>query len=291
MKRLLLLPLAALLAAGGRASPPPVIAVAGDLSLARGVAGAHRGAWTGTLRAVQAALNADARAANLESPLTDRPRVTGGLDLRAPPGAAAALRPFTHLGVENNHARDAGPAGQRQTRQALRAAGLTPVTRSATFTRVAGRTVAWIAFLDDGGPLPLPAVRAAAHRAPTVVVLAHWGEEYGLTTARQRQQARALVTAGAALIAGSGPHVLQGHEVLPGPRGPALVLYSLGNLLFDQPYPAAQLGAVVRVPLLNPPGACAVPTLTRAARVTLARGEARRVALTRLNLPACPGSP
>ncbi|WP_221090544.1 CapA family protein [Deinococcus aquaedulcis] len=286
---LLLFALGALLVSGGRDTAPagPVLAVAGDVSLARGVAAANASDWPAALAAVAPALRADVAAANLESPLTTTPRQTPGIDLRAPPAGVAALAPFTHLGTENNHARDGGPAGQAQSQGALRAAGVVPVTRTPTLSRVGGERVAFVAYLDDGRtPPPLAAIRAAAHGA-WVVVLPHWGEEYGLTTARQRAQARALVAAGATVVAGSGPHVLQGHEVLRGPRGPALVLYSLGNLLFDQALPATRVGAVVRVPLRQVGAACAVPTRIRAGRVGPATGEDRRTALRRLGLPPC----
>ncbi|UTA52264.1 CapA family protein [Deinococcus radiodurans] len=172
--------------------------------------------------------------ANLESPLTNRPKATSGIDLRASPAAVAALRPFTALSTENNHAGDGGEAGRRQNEQVLRGSGLVPVSRQVTWLNVKGVNLALLAYLDDGrSPPPLAEVRRAAAQADLVVVLPHWGAEYNGVTARQRQQARALVDAGAGLVVGSGPHVLQGHEWL----GRALVLYSLGNLLFDQPYP------------------------------------------------------
>ncbi|MBZ9750455.1 CapA family protein [Deinococcus sp. HMF7604] len=278
-----------LLTAGGRETPTPVLALAGDVSLARGVAQANAGSWAAALQGVRPALQADASAANLESPLTDAPRVTTGIDLRAPVAAVAALHPLTHLSVENNHAGDGGVAGQRRSQQMLRAAHLSPITRTLSLSRVGNRMVAWVAYLDDGRtPPPLGAVREGARRAEVVVVLPHWGAEYGRSTPRQRAQARQLAAAGATVVAGSGPHVLQGHEVLTGPGGRVLVLYSLGNLLFDQTLPAARLGAVVRVPLADVTRACAVPTRTRAGRALRAAGEDRRTALTRLGLPACP---
>lgn len=276
---------ALLLCAGGRDAPPPTLALAGDVSVARGVASANAGAWAQALAGVRAALHADATFGNLESPLTDAPFAGGRFDLRAPPGGVAALRAFTHLGVQNNHAQDGGPAGQVQSRAALRAAGLHPVTRQATDSLLGGRRVAWIAFLDDGRtPLPLTAVRAAARHADVVVAAPHWGEEYGLVTARQRAQARELARAGATLVVGSGPHVLQGTERIGG----TLVLYSLGNLLLDQPYPAARIGAVVRVRLNAALSACAVPTRLRAGRAVPASEPERTWALARLGLPACP---
>ncbi len=273
------------LTSGGRDTPVLTFALAGDLNLARGAQQVHGPAWAGAFTEVQAALRGDVVLANLESPLTGQPRLTGGIDLRASPAAVRALTPFTHLSVENNHALDGGPAGQAENRRLLREQGVTPVTRAPLYRSVRGVRVALLAYLDDGSPLPLAQVRASRREAPVVVVMPHWGAEYGTTTARQRQQARLLVQAGATLIVGSGPHVLQGSERL----GPALVLYSLGNLLFDQPYPDAWLGAVVRVQVQGQQvQACAVPTLTRAGRVQYARGPEVGRALARLGMPACP---
>ena len=116
-----------------------------------------------------------------------------------------------------------------------------------------------------------------------MVVGVHWGAEYQPTTPRQRQLAAVLAKAGATLIVGSGPHVLQGHEFL----GRTLVLYSLGNLLFDSPFPSARVGAVVRVRLGALHAACAVPTRSRAGGVEPANAQEAAFVLARLGLPAC----
>ncbi|EYB67562.1 hypothetical protein DEIPH_ctg036orf0013 [Deinococcus phoenicis] len=256
------------------------------MSAARDVATANAGHWDRALAGIRPALAADATFGNLESPLTTAALTGSGLDLRAAPAGVAALAPFTHLGVENNHAADGGAAGQAQTRRTLRARGLVPVTRGLTLTHIRGVPVAWVAFWDDGRtPPPLAAIREGARQARAVVVGVHWGAEYSPVTARQRRLARELAAAGATLVVGSGPHVLQGRERL----GRTLVLYSLGNLLLDQPYPSARLGAVVRV-TLGPGGldACAVATRYRAGRVSRAGPDERRAALARLELPACP---
>ena len=263
-------------------SPPAVtFALGGDLDLARN---------KGDLAPLGATLRADVVLANLESPLTDQPKATAGIDLRAQPSRVSALAPLTHLATENNHALDGGAAGQAQSQRVLRSAGKVPVTRQAVLSKVGGVNVALLAYWDDGrSPPPLPAilteVRRAAKLAPIVVVMPHWGAEYGPTTTRQRTQARQLAQAGATLIVGSGPHVLQGQERI----GRALVLYSLGNLLLNQPYPATWLGAVVRVQVSGTDmQACAVPTFTRGGQVRLATGTDRRRALERLGLAGCP---
>ncbi|WP_245616432.1 CapA family protein [Deinococcus radiopugnans] len=280
------------LTSGGQQHQLPLtFALVGDVSVARGVAQVNAADWGATLAALREALRADATFGNLESPLTTAPHTSGGLDLRAPPAGAAALSAFTHLGVENNHAHDGGAAGQRQSRRVLREHGLTPVTRALSITEVGGVPVAWAAFFDDGRtPPPLSAIREGARQAQLVVVGVHWGVEYGPVTARQRHLARELASAGADLIVGSGPHVLQGHERL----GQTLVLYSLGNLLLDQPYPDTRVGAVVRATRVaqGPHGAqgwsaCAVPTRYRAGRVSSANAQERPRILSRLGLAAC----
>jgi poly-gamma-glutamate synthesis protein (capsule biosynthesis protein) len=72
-------------------------------------------------------------------------------------------------------------------------------------------------------------VAAAAEEVPYVVVVLHWGEMGSRDiTPRQRELARACVDAGADLVAGSHPHVIQGIEVWKG----VPIMYSLGNLVF-----------------------------------------------------------
>jgi poly-gamma-glutamate synthesis protein (capsule biosynthesis protein) len=82
-------------------------------------------------------------------------------------------------------------------------------------------------------------VRALRTRADAVVVWLHWGAEgSGRPGGRQRALARALVEAGAAVVAGHHAHVLQPVE----PVGGAVVLYGLGNLVSDMGGRARQSG-------------------------------------------------
>ncbi|MFB9991704.1 CapA family protein [Deinococcus oregonensis] len=288
------------LTSGGSGPPssvPLTFALAGDLSLARGVAQALGGNWNAALSGVRPALHADATLGNLESPLTVAPRRTAGIDLRADPAAVAALTGFTQLNTQNNHAQDGGAVGQAESGATLRRQGILPVTSHPTISRVRGVLVAWIGFFDDGRTAPpLAEVQDGAKRARVVIVAVHWGAEFSPVTARQRLLAHQLAAAGATLIVGSGPHVLQQAEHLHTARGQTLVLYSLGNLLFDQTFPAARVGAVVRVRWAerNMSGqqleACAVPTRVRVGRVTLAPAAEAEQVLARLNLPACAGA-
>lgn len=76
-------------------------------------------------------------------------------------------------------------------------------------------------------------VRRLDRRVDVVVVLPHWGTQYVHTPDPiQSRVARALVRAGADLVVGGHPHVVQGLETIGG----AVVAHSLGNLVFDMDF-------------------------------------------------------
>lgn len=63
------------------------------------------------------------------------------------------------------------------------------------------------------------------------IVYAHWGIEYATTSsANSRELAHRFVDAGAGIVIGSHPHVVQEHEVYNNKH----IYYSLGNFIFDQ---------------------------------------------------------
>jgi len=74
-------------------------------------------------------------------------------------------------------------------------------------------------------------IRAAKRRSDTLVVCMHWGQEHvHYPIPSQRRLAREMIAAGANLIIGHHPHVLQGMECVDG----GLVAYSLGNFTFAE---------------------------------------------------------
>ncbi len=89
-------------------------------------------------------------------------------------------------------------------------------------------------------PLVLAAIRAARHEADVVIVLPQWGDEYhAIPNAKQLRWAPQLIEAGATLVIGNHPHVVQPVEVFAGDdqSGERVVAYALGNFVFDQgPY-------------------------------------------------------
>ena len=206
---------------------------------------------------------ADIAFANLETPVapaTGRPGVP--FQFNAPPELPAALRAsgFTVLATANNHAYDQGAKGVRETLERLGAEHLVTVGTGLTrdqaettrYLTVKGMKVAFLGFTDIFNnnlnrkaqdpwvrPLDVPAaaaaVRAARAQADLVIVSIHWGAEYQhQPLARQRQAAAALAEAGAGLILGHHPHVLQPVAWVGQGDRQALVAYSMGNFIANQ---------------------------------------------------------
>jgi poly-gamma-glutamate capsule biosynthesis protein CapA/YwtB (metallophosphatase superfamily) len=89
-------------------------------------------------------------------------------------------------------------------------------------------------------------VSAAKLQADLVVVLLHSGYEYNsAVSANQQMEAHAAIDAGAALVVGSHPHLLQRIEIYHG----GLIAYSLGNFVFDQHDGIENASIILRVVL------------------------------------------
>lgn len=76
-------------------------------------------------------------------------------------------------------------------------------------------------------------VRLLRKQADHVIVSLHWGEErFLIPSPVQIEQAHRLVEAGASMILGHHPHVIQGLEMSAG----SPIIYSLGNFIADDVY-------------------------------------------------------
>jgi poly-gamma-glutamate synthesis protein (capsule biosynthesis protein) len=206
---------------------------------------------------------ADIAFANLETPIapaTGRPGRP--MQFNAPPDLPAALKAsgFTILSTANNHAFDQGVRGVQETLDRLEKAGLAAIgtgpdrarAEAPRILEVKGLRIAFLGFtdifnvnLDARADRPwvrsldpveaVRAVREARAEADAVVVSIHWGVEYLHTPlARQRKVARDLAEAGADLVLGHHPHVLQPVEVLEAGGRRTVVAYSLGNFISNQ---------------------------------------------------------
>jgi len=76
-----------------------------------------------------------------------------------------------------------------------------------------------------------------------IIVSIHWGNEYeSISSAAQRDLAQQIIAAGADIIVGHHPHVVQEIELIQGRP----VFYSLGNFIFDrQVLPETREGLIV----------------------------------------------
>lgn len=194
-------------------------------------------------------ISADFALANLESPLSETdPNQTSGYNLCASPDNAARLKTagLDILSIVNNHALDCGKTGEQDTKKYLISSGLIPVDETGYSTTLKGLKLTFFAFDDVSSPLDedfaVNLIHSAHQTGSIVIVSIHWGVEYqSAPTNRQVELAKLFSSAGASLIWGHHPHVLQPVAWIPPAcngdmkkSGCTLVLYSLGNALFDQ---------------------------------------------------------
>jgi poly-gamma-glutamate synthesis protein (capsule biosynthesis protein) len=216
------------------------LALLGDIVLGRGVL-----PTASSLSYLKPDLStADLALANLESPLAPLPPpISSTYNLCAPSARASLLAVWSldMLSLANNHQLDCGSDGPSMTRSALAAVGITPLGPGSepVYQDVHGVHLAFLAFDDVSSPLDIDAatqaIRSARQTSAVVIVAMHWGEEYqGGASERQVTLAQEMSAAGAALIWGAHPHVLQPAAWIQIGRSRTLVLYSLGNALFDQ---------------------------------------------------------
>ncbi len=258
--------------------PPRVtVVLVGDVMLGRGVSRRAREEPESLFAGVAELLaGADIAAANLESPLTNRPHIAvNSNDVGAPPERAALLAGagFDVAVVANNHATDSGRLTVTDTVAAVEAAGMVAVgggpDRQAAFTPLVvdagGVTVGFVAFdvTLAGWPatpskagvahwepgLAAAAVMEAAAVADVVVASIHGGIEYRTDTDRRMAGiAEQLVGWGADVVWGHGPHVVQPVYAVPGRDGRrAVVATSLGNFLFDMRASGTRTGGVLEI--------------------------------------------
>lgn len=135
--------------------------------------------------------------------------------------------------LANNHYGDFGDQGKADTRAALSAQGIVYCASGApTVYEVRGVKIGLIGntFPYENGKKDISGdVKALRDKGCQIVVASfHWGSEYEPYTRDQRNIGRAAIKAGADVVVGHHPHVIQGIERYEG----TYILYSLGNLVF-----------------------------------------------------------
>ncbi|HXF56048.1 MAG TPA: CapA family protein [Actinomycetota bacterium] len=284
------------------------LALAGDTMLGRGVAerlAVVEPHWLFDPALVEACREADLFVLNLECCISERgspwPRPGKPFFFRAPP---VAVRALAHIGVDcvtlaNNHALDFGEEALLDTLRLLEEAGIAAVGAGADVEAArrpavleargfrlavlgvtdhpddfaAGEGRPGVAYADLWNEVPAwltDAVAKARAEADAVLVTPHWGPNMVPSPVPHvREAARALVGAGATLVAGHSAHVFHGVD------GP--VLYDLGDFLDDyavDPVLRNDLGLLWLVDLdeHGPVRLEAVPLFLDFCFTTLARG-------------------
>lgn len=94
------------------------------------------------------------------------------------------------------------------------------------------------------------AIEKTKEKADVVIVFMHFGNEYeAVVSQSQMETAHTAIDAGASLVVGSHPHLLQAVEEYHG----GLIAYSLGNFVFDQFSGNSNRSIILQV-LLSPDG-------------------------------------
>lgn len=252
--------------AGRFEAPPPApsftrIVFGGDVMMSRYVGAlAHaRNDPAAPMRDIAPLFSAaDIAFVNLEAPFSDRGSpTTKGMIFKAAPDMIEALScaGIDVVSTANNHARDSGAYGVAFTvdwlaRHGIQAVGTALTGEDAHKGVVITRHGVRFGFLAytfdqsngnykdaDERVAMLDPVRVRQDianmrsRADVVIVSMHAGVEYQpKPNQQQREFAHAAIDAGARIVVGHHPHVVQPIE----PYGGGVIFYSLGNLVFDQ---------------------------------------------------------
>ena len=200
-------------------------------------------------------VNLEGVTSTLGEPKTEKVYTFEGPPSFAPALARAGVNVVT---MGNNHSVDYGRAALRDTIARLEKAGVQVVGAGkdlddahapAIVTTPSGATVGFLGYSDvwwpgfeateshagvaqaftDIGRMKKD-VRELSARVDYVVVGFHWGYEYQhYPVSQQTREGHAAIDAGADLVIGHHPHVLQGFETYKR----RLIAYSLGDLVFD----------------------------------------------------------
>lgn len=173
---------------------------------------------------------------NLEGPLTERGTPADKKFVFR--GPTSYVNILTQGSVEfanlsNNHTYDYGKVGMQDTIDTLKAAGVqyTEYGGSTLFTTESGLTIG--VYTENGVTNSYAAVKAIKalkdQGAEVIVACFHWGSEYHYRPSNtQKTVARDAIDAGADIVYGHHPHVLQKVETY----GDGIIFYSLANFSF-----------------------------------------------------------
>ncbi|MDY6781484.1 MAG: CapA family protein [Cyanobacteriota bacterium] len=220
--------------------------------------------------------------ANLETPLAGPELGYSGFPLFNAPAEivdGAKKAGFNVLTTANNHAFDKGEIGVLNTLKNVRSRGVVAVGTAASpqeaekilFVAQNEISMAILAYSKDTNGIPLPQgksylvslideqkiirdiARAKEQGADVVTIYLHFGDEYQrYPNAQQKQLVKNLIEAGADIILGSHPHVVQPYQIFKvqnkdGQPRTGVAIYSMGNFIAYQVGNYKDLGAIFTV--------------------------------------------
>lgn len=220
--------------------------------------------------------------ANLETPIAGAEFGYKGYPLfNAPVELAEAIKAagFNLITTANNHSLDQGEKGLLRTLKNLKSVELETAGTAASqeeadrllLSEKNGIVMGLLSYTYGTNGIPVPAgkpylvslideqkiigdiTRLQEAGADFITVALHFGTEYQITPNEdQKRLARSLIAAGADIIAGSHPHVVQPYEVVEttdenGITKKGLIIYSMGNFISNQRGDTKDYGVIFKV--------------------------------------------
>jgi len=263
-------------------APAPIsLILVGDIMLNRQVEYQIRTTGNGDfkfpfLKIADTLRQADIVFGNLEGPISDKGQKVGSIySFRMNPKSIEGLTfaGFNVLSLANNHTFDYGRIALEDTLSRLKAAGIdyagagfnekeafSPIIKEVNGTKIGFLaysdlgSVYWTALENSSGLALIGLeyiektkqdIKKAKSQVDVLIVSLHSGDEYIKEPGPlQTSFARAAIDAGADIVIGHHPHVVQRNEQYNN----GWIFYSLGNFVFDQNFsPETMKGQIVKV--------------------------------------------
>lgn len=201
---------------------------------------------------------------NLEAPISNTTNKKGleAEFFRGNPAAIEGLKhaDFNYVSIANNHIMDHGEKGFLSTIDLLNRNEITPLGVADEIEIIEKKDVnialLGYSFIEDFADNSyynkiysekeiIEDIIKVRGSADLIVLSLHWGLEYvPFPSIDQIRIGRKLIEAGADIIIGHHPHVIQGYEIYKGKP----IIYSLGNFIFDDTYiKSTQTGMLAKI--------------------------------------------
>ena len=211
----------------------------------------------------------DLAVGNLEGPITDKKSVSVGTGMTEKKNFIFSFDPAVAntlsennirlVNLGNNHILNQGEEGLAETKKYLDGAGVEYFgdtgdgENDSIIRNVGGVKVGFVNYnYSAAGSFEnaVEEIKEVKSESKVVIVCPHWGTEYKTGDPGQKIKALAykFIDAGADLVVGTHPHVVQTSETYKGRK----IYYSLGNFVFDQYFsPGTMRGLAIEVEI-NP---------------------------------------